>query len=351
VIRGTFLVLCHDAAHAQAQPSCGLEDGVPWGTLEASRLYRPTRHDDDVRPLPAKTWFFVPPVVPVLEGQSGNGWTSLGWVDGGDSAGLCLYRGLGSSGNSRSCTNNGNEYRLLACAAVHRSGIELLTAGELFSATDFRLRVENGDRCATTRASLPLLYVPDVDGDGEPDCEGPPADREPPTWPPMSALVVSQVGEGARLVWTPAVDDVAVAGYRVLRDGTVQAQVGPVTLTHDVTGLAPGTTYTFEIQAFDAAGNLSVDGPLATFRYDGLAPTWPAGSRLQTIPTGVDSARLTWTAATDDVGVMSYLVFRDGLPLEAMRLGFFFMRVGRATRVPPASRRSAVGDRGLRDRR
>ncbi len=79
-------------------------------------------------------------------------------------------------------------------------------------------------------------------------------DMSPPTAPnllsatPLSSTVV-------RLTWQASQDNVAVTGYRVIRNG----QPGNTTsaLTYDDTGLSPSTTYVYEIEAFDAAGNVS----------------------------------------------------------------------------------------------
>src|SRR5262249_30656606 len=89
------------------------------------------------------------------------------------------------------------------------------------------------------------------------------------------------------------------------------------------TGLAPGTTYSYTVEAFDAAGNPS--GPSspaeATTPDDLEAPTAPTDLQATTISsTEVD---LDWTASTDevagdgytgapDVAVDGYTVYRDG---------------------------------------
>jgi RHS repeat-associated protein len=159
-----FVGVVMSSGPSVAQP-CD-DDGVGWGTLQASRQDPPGSHDDDVRDLGEKTWFLVPPVITVDEGQSGDGWSSLSWRNGLDAIGLCLYRGGGHDRNV--CTNNENEYRLAVCTVLDRDGLSLLSAGDLFSATHLRLRVETGAHCGTTAVSLPLLYVPDADGDGQP---------------------------------------------------------------------------------------------------------------------------------------------------------------------------------------
>lgn len=59
------------------------------------------------------------------------------------------------------------------------------------------------------------------------------------------------------LSWNASTDDVAVAGYQVLRNGTVVGSPGPSTLTFVDSGLTNGTQYTYTVKAFDGVGNLS----------------------------------------------------------------------------------------------
>jgi chitodextrinase len=57
------------------------------------------------------------------------------------------------------------------------------------------------------------------------------------------------------LSWTASTDNVGVTGYKVLRNG---AQVGTSTSTsYADTGLAASTTYSYTVQAYDTAGNIS----------------------------------------------------------------------------------------------
>jgi hypothetical protein len=57
------------------------------------------------------------------------------------------------------------------------------------------------------------------------------------------------------LRWDAASDNVAVTGYRVYRDGTLRGSSSATTFTS--AGLAPNTTYSFTVVAYDAAGNTS----------------------------------------------------------------------------------------------
>ncbi|MFL6076777.1 MAG: fibronectin type III domain-containing protein [Mycobacteriales bacterium] len=100
----------------------------------------------------------------------------------------------------------------------------------------------------------------------------PPYDTGAPRWPRGARLVATGVTSGSvTLRWTPAVDDQRVVGYRVYRDGrpvpagAVFSPVdGAATTAGDaytVTGLAPGSTYVFTVQAGDTVDRWSGSGP------------------------------------------------------------------------------------------
>lgn len=147
-------------------------------------------------------------------------------------------------------------------------------------------------------------------------------DATPPSWPSGSTLAVTSTGQGtALLAWTAAIDNVAVTGYRVLRDGQLIASVDGETRVANVTRLVAETTYTFTAQAVDAAGNVSNDGPQATLRLDGLAPTWPPGSILVATPIAPDTAILVWTGAIDNIAVAGYRILHDGAPIRDVDAG------------------------------
>ena len=81
----------------------------------------------------------------------------------------------------------------------------------------------------------------------------PPPDTQAPSVP--TGLLVSPVAGGADLSWSASSDNVAVTGYRVRRDGT---SVGTTTATSfQDRGLAAGSTHSWTVEAYDAAGNTS----------------------------------------------------------------------------------------------
>ena len=142
-------------------------------------------------------------------------------------------------------------------------------------------------------------------------------DPEPPSAP--GGLAASTVGPGeVDLSWTAASDNVGVTGYDVFRcqgagcsDFTQLATLGSVTGYQD-TSVAPATSYTYRVRAFDAAGNLGPysDPASATTAAapDTQPPTKPAS--LVATASGSDTIGLGWDAATDDRGVSGYQVER-----------------------------------------
>lgn len=90
----------------------------------------------------------------------------------------------------------------------------------------------------------------------------PTADNQAPTWPSSSSLIVANITQtGLTLTWTAAMDNMAVTGYKIYQDSTLLGSVNNSTLTYSIAGLTTGTQYTFQVQAGDAAGNWSTDGP------------------------------------------------------------------------------------------
>jgi len=106
--------------------------------------------------------------------------------------------------------------------------------------------------------SEPGLSITATVGQIEPQ----PQDTTAPIWPEGSELYASGVSKTSLwLNWTAAQDDTKVTSYRVYRDSTLIATVPGNTNSYFVSGLSSGTTYMFSVQAGDAAGNWSSNGP------------------------------------------------------------------------------------------
>jgi len=84
-----------------------------------------------------------------------------------------------------------------------------------------------------------------------------------PTWPTGSTITaVDTSSSELTLTWSAATDNMAVTGYRIYQDGVLLDTV--VGTEYNVTNLSASTTYTFKVEAGDAAGNWSTNGPSVT---------------------------------------------------------------------------------------
>ena len=75
--------------------------------------------------------------------------------------------------------------------------------------------------------------------------------------------------------------------------------------------IAP-TTHKYEVRALDAAGNVSAfsNSDTASVTVPDTEPPLPPGN-LTAVQTSTDDVDLSWDAATDNVGVTGYRVYRD----------------------------------------
>jgi len=128
------------------------------------------------------------------------------------------------------------------------------------------------------------------------------------------------VGSGATsstvvLTWAPSTDNVGVTGYTVLRDGVSVGTSATTRFTDS--GLTSGRAYKYTVRSNDAAGNTSAASASVTVTTvagvlkDTQPPTTPGG--LHSMIVTESSVDLMWSTSTDNVGVTSYTVLRDGV--------------------------------------
>lgn len=130
-----------------------------------------------------------------------------------------------------------------------------------------------------------------------------PAGAQPTLGTHAGIVTATAVGgvQRATITWTPAARPAALAGYRVYRDGTLIAEPEPGELTYTDTGLADGTTYTYEVTTYSSGGVESPPG-------EAEATTVAVPSGLATAP-GSSQITITWAAST---GAERYHVDVDG---------------------------------------
>ncbi len=98
-----------------------------------------------------------------------------------------------------------------------------------------------------------------------------------------------------------------IAGYDIYRDGVMVGSSSG--RTFGVTGLLPTTSYGMSVVAHDNAGNSSDPSPglVVTTAPDTTPPIRPTGFTVSAITT--TSFTLSWTASTDDIGVVGYNLY------------------------------------------
>ncbi|WP_432100305.1 cellulase family glycosylhydrolase [Streptomyces sp. WAC 04229] len=171
---------------------------------------------------------------------------------------------------------------------------------------------------------------------------GTPGDTEAPTAPgaPAASAVTDT---SVTLGWAASTDDTGVRGYDVVRvTGGAETGVAASTgTTATVTGLTPGTAYTFAVYARDAAGNRSARSATVDVTTDeGGTPgaacsvgyrvvgEWPGGFQGEIAVRNTGTAAIApWTLA---------FAFTDGQTITHMWGGTATQNAG-AVSVAPAS--------------
>jgi uncharacterized repeat protein (TIGR02543 family) len=142
-------------------------------------------------------------------------------------------------------------------------------------------------------------------------------DITPPSVP--SNLSWAMDGMTVTLSWGAATDDTGVVGYD-LYFGSFFLGTFPETSVAMI-GFKSGTPYNFTVKARDAAGNVSVASNQTTVLIYGDPPdTTPPStpSSLKTTSVTSSSVSLSWTASSDNVGVVVYQVYRDGMVVSTI---------------------------------
>jgi parallel beta-helix repeat protein len=125
------------------------------------------------------------------------------------------------------------------------------------------------------------------------------------------------------LSWSASTDTVGVTGYTVYRGGAPLITLGASTTSYQDLTVAPSTTYSYTVDAFDAAGNHSQQSiaALATTPADTTPPSAP--SQLHTTAVGATEVDVAWTGSTDNVRVDHYDVRRNNVSVGTTTLTSF----------------------------
>lgn len=147
---------------------------------------------------------------------------------------------------------------------------------------------------------------------------------------PFGLVATGATQTSVNLSWTASTDNRAVTGYYVKQAGTTIATV--TATNYVVTGLTAATSYSFTVQAFDAAGNLStVSSSVTTATIaapDVTAPTAPTALNYTNLSQTF--VTINWTASTDATGVVGYYIYRAGVLVGTVGNTLSFTETGLA---------------------
>ncbi len=153
---------------------------------------------------------------------------------------------------TRAADNVGvTEYRILVDGDLWDTvdgSTTTFTVEGLSPGTRYVLMIQAGDAAGnwTTRGPKASVTTPDL---------------SVPQWIDAQLTASGIQARSLTLEWTAASDNFGVTGYRIFKDGKAVASVAGDTLIYTVTKLRSATDYTFTVQARDAAGNWTIDGP------------------------------------------------------------------------------------------
>jgi hypothetical protein len=136
-------------------------------------------------------------------------------------------------------------------------------------------------------------------------------DTQPPSVP--TALYTTSVSStSVSLAWSPSTDNVGVTGYTVYRNGASLGTAATTSFTDNT--VSAGTTYTYTVDAFDAAGNHSAQSQGLRVTTPTKSPTYvqgaanSPGSRLTSTtltlaqPVAAGDLLVGWFAQYDSTG-------------------------------------------------
>ena len=146
-------------------------------------------------------------------------------------------------------------------------------------------------------------------------------DTEAPTAP--TEVKATEVTETtAKVTWSEATDNVGVVGYNVYLNETKVNDTLVTGTEYALTELTEATEYAVRVTAVDAAENESARSEAATFTT--LKKEEPKDTEAPSVPTAVaaaditqTTAKVTWDASTDNVGVVGYNVYVNEAKVNA----------------------------------
>ncbi|MEV5439362.1 fibronectin type III domain-containing protein [Streptomyces sp. NPDC052682] len=139
---------------------------------------------------------------------------------------------------------------------------------------------------------------------------------------PTGVTATAGSATSVHVMWNAVAEEEAVDGYEVYRGTTKVEEVPGSQHMVDVTRLRPSTVYAFTVRARDTEGRLGPPSREVRARTpaaavaDRSAPTAPSAPRGRAV--GSRAAQVSWSASTDDRGVVSYDIHQGGAKIHSV---------------------------------
>lgn len=233
----------------------------------------------------------TPPTAPIdMTSSLVGALVRLDWADCTDVSGISGYT------IERSAAGDGPW--ATARAAVESSYAETISQEDQGKVLYYRVNAVDGRGNISNPSVAEAVIVPDMIEPSAP-----------------SSLTVELSGPYASVSWTPSIDNMGVAGYKLDRREFGVSDWSPVGTSNEprfddlIAPIDQNKTLEYRVSAYDQAGNFSdPSSSLAVFVPDSTGPNKPGG--VMVVPT-LHDLYLDWDTSSDNVGVAGYSVERS----------------------------------------
>ena len=125
-------------------------------------------------------------------------------------------------------------------------------------------------------------------------------DTVPPAAPTGFSVTATRSGRGIQLIWTPSPEP-DFHHYQINRSGSLLASGGITSSYLDTSGVG-GTTYTYQVFAFDRTGNVSAGSPALNAIFPFFGALTAPGEVLTSYDPGGSDVIATTTSQTYNIG-------------------------------------------------
>ncbi|WP_027400397.1 RCC1 domain-containing protein [Anaerovorax odorimutans] len=200
----------------------------------------------------------------ILKTASTESSVDLEWPAATDNIGVTAYHVYRNDETEAIATVNG---KTLTC---HITGLE--------ADTTYNFTVEAVDAAGNSNKELTTEVKTDK------------KDNTVPNWSDDSKLTASSICSSSLILsWTSAIDNIEVTAYHIYRNNETEAiaTVKGTTLNYKVTDLEADTSYNFRVEAEDANGNCTQNGPCITVSTAAASgPVDPDASMMKVMSAG-----------------------------------------------------------------